>query len=293
MKKNVFFSFILTCLVAIAAHSQVNFVKGDIEDIKKYAAMQGKFIFIDVYATWCMPCKQMAREAFYDKEVSELMNAFFVNVQVDIEKEGRSIADKYKVEALPTTLIIDTTGATIAQNVGYDGVKLFIKFMENAAELTPDGRVFFIGKKAYSDHKKDFNYQLMYATLRKKLRMSNEIVTNEVIKNMPLDSLQQIHYQQFINSYAEEPDGKTFDFILKNRTFTLFENKLKLLVQKNFDLAVINKDKNLLKRVLKANSKIINDPSVSEEKNKALTLKFNEKTSVIKSEPSASTESSN
>jgi thioredoxin-related protein len=255
----------------------VKFIKGGLKEAMKLAAAQKKFIFIDVYTTWCGPCKLMAREAFTDEDVSELMNTFLINLQVDAEAGGRSIAQKYNVRAYPTTLIIDSTGALIAENKGYYGVKTFIDQIEEPIALTTRGSAYFTIRQAYLKRKKDFELIKVYAALRRQLGMTTEPLTDDLVKNMPLDSLQQIHYQQFINAYFNELDGKTFDFILAHRDFILFENKLKLLVKKNFELALLRKDKKLFKKVLKANSKIITDPTIAEAQNKELTLKFEEK----------------
>jgi thiol-disulfide isomerase/thioredoxin len=255
-------------------NKQVNFFKGSLKEAQKLAKVEKKFIFIDVFTTWCGPCKLMAREAFNDEETTELMNTFLINLQVDAEAGGRLIAQKYNVRAYPTTLVIDSTGAIIAENRGYDGVKFFREQMEEAISKTSTGNAYFTIQKAYLKRKKDFDILLLYASLRKQLGMNTEYLTDDLVKNMPVDSLQQIHYQQFISAYTNEIEGKTFDFILAHRDFTLFENKLKLLVKKNFELAFTNKDKKLFKKVLKANSKIITDPLLAEEKNKELALKF-------------------
>jgi thioredoxin-related protein len=275
MKKYLFLVFIALLFMETSAKAQVVFLKkGGLKEAQKLAATQKKFIFIDVFTTWCGPCKQMAREAFNDEETSELMNTFLINLQVDAEAGGRSIAQKYNVQAYPTTLVIDSSGALIAENRGYDGVKFFREQIEEAVSKTSTGNAYVTFQKAYPKRKKDFQFLLLFASLKKQLGMSTESLTDDLVKNMPLDSLQQIHYQQFINIYSNELDGKTFEFILAHRDFTLFENKLKLLVKKNFELALAKKDKKLLKKVLKANSKIITDPSLAEEKNKELTLKF-------------------
>ena len=64
------------------SNSEVNFIKEDFKTAKKMAAAQRKFIFVDVYTTWCGPCKKMAAGAFHDEEVSALMNTFLINVKV-------------------------------------------------------------------------------------------------------------------------------------------------------------------------------------------------------------------
>ena len=47
------------------------------------AKEEDKIIFVDVYATWCGPCKMMDREVFSQEKVAEYYNATFVNAKFD------------------------------------------------------------------------------------------------------------------------------------------------------------------------------------------------------------------
>ncbi len=101
---------------------EVHFFKGTLKEALAKAAAEKKWIFIDVYTDWCVPCKTMANEAFRDPDVADKLNAFFINFKLNPEKKGREIAQKYEVEAYPTTLIVDSTGFLIKKNAGYSSV---------------------------------------------------------------------------------------------------------------------------------------------------------------------------
>ncbi|XP_052203635.1 thioredoxin Y1, chloroplastic-like [Diospyros lotus] len=60
-----------------------------------------KPVLVDFYATWCGPCQFMAPIL---NEVSASMKDKIQVVKIDTEKYP-SIADKYKIEALPTFII--------------------------------------------------------------------------------------------------------------------------------------------------------------------------------------------
>lgn len=65
-----------------------------VDDLNKY-----KYIVVDVYTTWCGPCKKIAPDI---KKFSEkYSNVKFL--KLDAEKYS-DLADKYKIETLPTFL---------------------------------------------------------------------------------------------------------------------------------------------------------------------------------------------
>lgn len=99
----------------------IDFEKMDLEKAKKQAKKSGKLIFIDCYTSWCGPCKRMAATTFKDDEVGKFFNDNFVNLKVDIEKDpdGEGIAQRYRVRAFPTLLVIDGDGKLIKQTVGF------------------------------------------------------------------------------------------------------------------------------------------------------------------------------
>ena len=57
-----------------------------LEAAKAKALETGKLIFIDVHASWCGPCKMMARGPFKDEKVGKIYNDNFINLKIDAEK---------------------------------------------------------------------------------------------------------------------------------------------------------------------------------------------------------------
>jgi|TARA_B110000908_G_scaffold167723_1_gene221181 thioredoxin 1 len=59
---------------------------------------------IKFYANWCGPCKVYAKS--FDKVAEELKDTYeFVNV--NIEEDTTGLAAQYKVNGIPTTVVID------------------------------------------------------------------------------------------------------------------------------------------------------------------------------------------
>lgn len=118
------------------AHAQTNFRSISFDEALKVAANENKLVFIDFYTDWCGPCKKMAREVFPQKEVGDFMNAKFVNLKLNAEKEGKELAARYKVNAYPTFVILDTKGEVLADLKGSMDGQTFIGKLE--AKLNPD-----------------------------------------------------------------------------------------------------------------------------------------------------------
>ncbi len=85
------------------------------------AKESGKLIFIDVYTTWCGPCRKMSATSFNDKGVGNVYNEKFINLKLDAEndRDGLFVSKAYRVKAYPTLLFIDGNGKLIKNFIGF------------------------------------------------------------------------------------------------------------------------------------------------------------------------------
>ncbi len=98
----------------------IQFYNGSFEDAINNAKKENKLIFLDIYATWCGPCKKLKANTFTNQEVGEFYNKTFINMALDGEKgEGLLLAKKYGVKGYPTLLFIDTNGTIVSETAGY------------------------------------------------------------------------------------------------------------------------------------------------------------------------------
>jgi thioredoxin-related protein len=109
----------------------VEFVEGDWANMLATAKQNKKPFWVDVYTTWCSPCKKMAKETFTDEEVVKFVKDNFLAYKIDAEKgEGETIAEKYNVEAYPTILIFSAEGKLLGREVGYMDSERFVYVLE-------------------------------------------------------------------------------------------------------------------------------------------------------------------
>ncbi|MFB0907631.1 MAG: thioredoxin family protein, partial [Spirosomataceae bacterium] len=106
----------ITSLSAFAQEEQkgIQFIENDWKLAQSTAKESEKSIFIDIYTTWCKPCKQMDKFVFTKKEVGNRFNGTFVNLKIDAESEiGKKIAANYGVLSYPTYVFTTYEGELI------------------------------------------------------------------------------------------------------------------------------------------------------------------------------------
>jgi len=83
-------------------------------------------VWVVFYASWCTPCKVMEEEVFSLPTVYQYLNKHFLNFHTDFDTPaGRTIAEIYEVEKLPTLLFLSPNGIVLERHIG----------MANAATL--------------------------------------------------------------------------------------------------------------------------------------------------------------
>lgn len=123
--------------VSEAEGEGIHFYKGTWTDALKKAQKENKLIFLDAYASWCGPCKMMAKNTFTEKEVGDFFNSNFINVKMDMEKDenGPRLSRKYRLTAYPTLFFVDGNEEIIYQSLGYQKPKQLIGIGKEALKM--------------------------------------------------------------------------------------------------------------------------------------------------------------
>lgn len=117
--KTLFFS-IAFALIAQVGAAQLDFFDGTFEEAQAQAKTEGKMLFLDFYADWCVPCKQMERYGFRDPEFARMIRNNFIAYKVDVDMfAGMDVAEQYKVKSYPTLIVTDARGTEKNRSVGY------------------------------------------------------------------------------------------------------------------------------------------------------------------------------
>ncbi|SFF91419.1 thioredoxin family protein [Prevotella sp. KH2C16] len=201
MKRILFICMICALSVQLAGAQGIQFFKGSWNDVMAEAKSTGKPVFIDVYTSWCMPCKKMAKETFTQKEIGDYFNVHFVNYQIDAEKgEGISIARQYKVTAYPTCLFVLPNGKLVHTFLGFQTVKQLLKQGQQAvknAMLLPDLEKM---DKEYQAGNRDKNFLMAYCGKRKDFGQKGGQPLNELLQQFSDEELGNVEYAEWLKS---------------------------------------------------------------------------------------------
>lgn len=114
-------------LAAGIVQAQVKFETKSTDAVREMAIAANKLVFIDLYASWCPPCKMMERDVFSRKDVGEFMDARFISAKYDVDQTlGRELMDRYGSGSIPLYLIFDTKGELLGRITGGVPVKMFM-----------------------------------------------------------------------------------------------------------------------------------------------------------------------
>lgn len=97
------------------SHVEFKQVKSEAELQQALAENNKPLVMLDLYADWCVACKEFEKETFSDPSVQKAFGDMLL-LQVDMTKnseENRALMTKYKVLGLPTILFFSRDGKEI------------------------------------------------------------------------------------------------------------------------------------------------------------------------------------
>ena len=119
MMRRIFFTIAILLFSWNVFSQGIQFEIGSWKEVLQKAKQENKLIFVDLYTTWCGPCKKMAAETFPQQAVGDYFNKNFVNYKIDAEKgEGPELAGKYEVSAYPTLVFVNAAGELVYKFMG-------------------------------------------------------------------------------------------------------------------------------------------------------------------------------
>lgn len=217
--KKIFLLF-PTLLMSVFCWAQgIEFEHGTWAEVQAKAKSLNKPIFVDVFTTWCGPCKMMSREIFPLPEVGKVFNSQFVNFKIDAEKgEGIDFAKTYQVKAYPTYLFIKPDGSLIFRSLGSMDAPKFIGEAEKAIAELNDPKPLSAWDAEYPTRKGDRAFMEEYLAKRAKLNVSSPELLDEYLKLIPAEQRVSPKVAQMLETEMEnlQAGSLAFDLLAAN-----------------------------------------------------------------------------
>jgi thioredoxin 1 len=132
MKNKANWILVIICIIGLFGYSTsstnnkpsakagITFHTGTWAEALAKAKKENKLIFLDIYATWCGPCKKLKKNTFTNSKVAAYFNTKFINVTLDGEEgEGAMLASKFNLNSYPTLYFINADGKIVKTEIGY------------------------------------------------------------------------------------------------------------------------------------------------------------------------------
>lgn len=302
MRNTFFLVFTIICFISTAAQAQgIVFEKGQWADILKKAADQNKPIFVDAYTTWCGPCKWMAKNTFTDEKVGAYFTENYLAYKMDMEKgEGPAFAQKHQVNAYPTLLYFDASGALVHKVVGGMDADNFVAASKDA--LNPTKQLASLIDKYESGHReKNFMntyletlsqsgndisevFKDYWSSLRDVEKQSEPVLKLMATASNYFSNINGVYFTYFYTNKAAYQDvaGKEMvqelmNYAYNRAIYRYISNKDDKAIQKEIKKAIANyypSKKNELGKQLKFYQLQNGTPPDAEKVNKARTAYF-------------------
>ncbi len=118
----------------------------DLAKALEQAKKEKKAVLVEFTGSdWCPPCKMMRKEVFSKKEFTEAASKNYILVEVDfpraedqkeILEKSKPFAEKYKIDAFPTVVLLDSEGKEFNRFIASEFPKpdAFLKHLDEALE---------------------------------------------------------------------------------------------------------------------------------------------------------------
>lgn len=210
---------------ALKKFSSIKFEHSSWKEAQQKAKQEGKIIFVDCYTVWCGPCKAMSKNVFTQKKVGDFFNNNFVNIKLDMEKEGKQYKSFLGVNAYPTLVFLDAEHNILHKVVGgLEADKLIA-----AAQLALDGKGIALYEIKLVEGERSAEFLIEYLSMLESAYAKDKIaeVAKIYFENVAKKELIEETNWGMLNKYILDYNSREFKYLFakKDRFVDLYGEK--------------------------------------------------------------------
>lgn len=101
------------------------------DELKQMSKAANKNLYVDVYTTWCGPCKKMENETFSQPEVQKAFAKDYIAAKIDLETpNGTMLGALFEIQSIPTSLFFNIEGELLGIYKGAYPKEEFIPLLQ-------------------------------------------------------------------------------------------------------------------------------------------------------------------
>lgn len=182
----------------------VHFAEYSFDEAKRLALQEEKMIFVDVYTTWCGPCRRMSREVFVDEAVASYFNDHYICLKLDAEHERRhGFFELYTPSAYPSFYWLTSQGELLDSRSGFMDATALLEAARHAESSTLGIRLRALEQRWNDGDRsaellKEYLFELLPQVAPDRVRP----LLNDYLCGLPADSLASRTVGEMIQGYS-------------------------------------------------------------------------------------------